>query len=239
MVFSEDNGDVDGSQELGTHLDTYGDRSLILKGVPESASLADIAKIVRGGMILTFWIRRQRGTAHVAFVQPEVAEKFLIYAGRNQLSIKGKNVTVSWDERQYYLTDGLARCIDYDGATQNLVIRFPKPEVTEKIIREDLEHIYSLEIVDIHFRNGHAWISLNSVKHALTARSCMSSRLRYRGYRIEFWPDECAASLPTRKKTQPKKRSYAQRPASKTFSNRFMMLNDENAGSDGDCNMDA
>lgn len=47
----------------------------------------------------------------------------------------------------------------------------------------------------LHFADGHAWVSLNSIQHAITARNCMSSRLRYKGSTVQFWPDECAEAL--------------------------------------------
>lgn len=95
------------------------------------------------------------------------------------------------------MTDGIARRIFCNGATRNLVIRFPKPEVTEKIVRDDLEHIHLLEVVSVTFKDGHFWISLNGVAHAVAARGCMMSRSRYKSSQIEFWQDECAQALPT------------------------------------------
>lgn len=232
-VLSEEN------QESEALIDSHEDRSVVLKGIPKSASLGDIAKIIRGGTILNMFTRPQQGTAYVAFVEPEAAERFLIYANRAELNIKGKKVVASWDQKQYYLTSGLANRIRCEGATRNLVIRFPKPEVTAKVIRDDLEHIHTLEVVDLHFRNGHAWISLNGIKNAITARSCMSSRLRYRGSRIEFWPDECAGPFPSRTKPPVQQCSDLQNKASAVFSNRFLTLHNENAESDSDCEMNS
>jgi hypothetical protein len=69
--------------------------------------------------------------------------------------------------------------------------------MTVESIKEDLGHIHRLEVVSIAFGDAsHAFISLNSVSHSLVARSCMSSRLKYRSTRIEFYPDECGQSLP-------------------------------------------
>lgn len=236
MTCGKDADDLGASQESSEFFDNNNDRSLILKGLPKSASLADVIKIIRGGLVLNVFMRRQHATAHVAFVEPSAAKRFLVHAKNNEVVIKGKRVTAAWDDRQYYMLGMVARRIYQDGATRNLVIRFPSPAITQKVIREDLEHIHTLEVVDLHFRNGHAWISLNSIKHAITAKSCMSSRFRYKGSRIEFWPDECAAS-PTRTQlqpTQPRQFTQSLTPTAKVFSNRFSMLNDENGASDSD-----
>lgn len=209
--------------------DNHDDRSVVLKGVPKSATLADITKIIRGGMILNVYTRLQQGMAHIAFVYPDAAEKFLIYATNNELSIRGKNVTAAWDEKQYYLQGGLASRIHHDGATRNLVIRFPKHDISEKTIREDLEHIHLLEVVDVQFRNGHIWISLNGVRNAINAKACMSTRLRYRKNTIDFWPDECAASPQVRKETPNQQRYFVPKQAAPSaFSNRFATLCDSN-----------
>lgn len=236
MWSSEDSGLAEESLQSSEPADISNDRSVVLEGLPKSASLLDVTKVIRGGMVLNLFLRRQHGTAHVAFVEPEAAERFIIYAKKNEIVIKGKAVKVSWDDRQYYMLDGLARCIYQEGATRNLVIRFLKPGITEKIIRDDLEHIHTLEVIDLQLRDGHAWISLNSIKQALTARSCMLSRLRYKNHRIEFWPDECASPL-IRKTTHPRVPTHTLKPTAKVFSNRFMMLHNENGESDSDCDI--
>ena len=105
-------------------------------------------------------------------------------------------ITVAWDERQSYLTGSLANRIATFGASRNLVIRHVRRYVTAESIRDDLEHIHNLEVVKVHFSDGHAFISLNNIALAMTARNCMHSRQKYKGMRIEFHPDECAQPLP-------------------------------------------
>ena len=68
--------------------------------------------------------------------------------------------------------------------------------MTEASIREDLEHIFRLEVVDIVTHKGDVFISLNSVPLAIAAKACMASRLRYKYNRIDFYEDECAQDLP-------------------------------------------
>jgi hypothetical protein len=82
------------------------------------------------------------------------------------------------------------------GATRNLVVRGVAGKLTAAQIRDHLDHIHNLVVVDISFQNGDAYISTNSIHNALFARTCMMSRTAYKGLRIEYYPDECAAPLP-------------------------------------------
>lgn len=62
------------------------------------------------------------------------------------------------------------------GATRNLVIRRYNPNFTEKVIRDDLEHINQLVVIRVVFKGSNAFISTNSVHNAMYARTCMMSR---------------------------------------------------------------
>lgn len=86
------------------------------------------------------------------------------------------------------------------GATRNLVVRGVAGKVTTDQIRDHLDHIHNLIVVDVYFKNGDAYISTNSIHNALFARTCMMSRTIYKGMRIEYYPDECAGPLPQPKK---------------------------------------
>jgi hypothetical protein len=107
------------------------------------------------------------------------------------------------------------------------------PNVTEARIREDLEHIHNLVVISVIFDKGNAYISTNSVHNALFARSCMMSRLAYKGMRIDYYPDECAGPLPkiqyVPKKEIPPPVKKPDPPA-----NRFQMLNLDATGDDSD-----
>ena len=99
------------------------------------------------------------------------------------------------------------------------------PNITAERIREDLDHIHNLIIIDIHFHQGDAFISLNSVHNSLFARTCMMSRGAYKTARIEWYPDECAQPFP---KIQPLLRREHTAPSAKNLNpmvNRFQMLN--------------
>ncbi|KAK5956983.1 hypothetical protein OHC33_001352 [Knufia fluminis] len=211
-----------------------GDRSLVIKGLSKSTTLEDITKAIRGGMVLNLFVRQHLQEAHVAFVNTDDAEKFLLHAKRHDFYIKSKRVHVSWDERQHYMPGGIARRIHNDGASRNLVIRFPKPEVTEQVVRDDLDHINTLEVVSVKTLQGHIFVSLNSVRHALAARSCMMHRLRYKGSRVEFWPDACAEPFPPVPRRPPPNQNYHKHQAKHSTNsiNRFNVLCNEDDTSD-------
>ena len=129
-----------------------------------------------------------------------------------------------WNDRQFILPGHVAGKI-HNGATRNLVIRNVHPSITADRIREDLDHIHNLVVIDVIFQHGDAIISLNSVHNSLFARTCMMSRAAYKGARIEWVADECAQPLP---KTQyiPKRESALPPPKkANAMINRFQMLN--------------
>jgi len=99
------------------------------------------------------------------------------------------------------------------------------PNITAERLREDLDHIHNLVIIDLSFVNGDAYVSLNSIHNSLFARTCMMSRATYKGMRIEWYPDECCQPLP-KIQYAPKKENLAPQPAKKANSmmNRFQML---------------
>lgn len=129
-----------------------------------------------------------------------------------------------WNDRQFVLPGHVANKIGI-GATRNLIIRAIHPNITEQRLREDLDHIHNLIIINLFFQNGDAYLSLNSIHNSLFARTCMMSRAIYKGMRIEWYPDECAQPL---LKTQPVPRKETpQRSVKKSnpIANRFQMLN--------------
>ena len=87
-----------------------------------------------------------------------------------------------------------------------------------------MDHIHNLITIDVVFRGGDAFVSMNSVHNALFARTCMMSRSTYKGCKIEFFHDECDVPLPVRKITP---RTAVPAPAKKkpAITNRFDMLN--------------
>lgn len=129
---------------------------------------------------------------------------------------------MAWSDRQFYLPPYVRAKIN-GGASRILVVNNVHPNITEELIRRDLDHIHNLIVISVKFKHGSALISTNSVHNALFARSCMMSRRTYKGMRIAFHPDECAEPLvkiPTwsRKSMQPSPNKPVSRP------NRFQLL---------------
>lgn len=106
-----------------------------------------------------------------------------------------KQLEVRWNERQFHVPHHVSNKISI-GATRNLVVRGAMGKLTEKQIRDDLDHIHNLVVIDVQFKEGDAYISTNSIHNALFARTCMMSRTTYKGLRIDWYPDECATPLP-------------------------------------------
>jgi hypothetical protein len=99
-----------------------------------------------------------------------------------------------------------------------------------------MEHISHLVIVDVKFREGNAYIYTNSIGYATFARTCMMSRVRYKGCRVWFFDDECDVALPQRKVASfvPPSKAVKQKTLKPVVPNRFGLLNTEGteAGSD-------
>ena len=120
------------------------------------------------------------------------------------------------------------------GATRNLILRGIHPGITEQRIRDDLDHIHNIVVISVAFEDGDAYISLNSINNSLFARTCMMSRVTYKGVKIEWCPDECSQHLP--KVQYASKNSYVlknskneniapQPKKNGSAMNRFQMLN--------------
>ncbi|KAL1908884.1 hypothetical protein Sste5344_005241 [Sporothrix stenoceras] len=209
-------------------------RTLQLVSLPESATLADVAAAVRGGLLLELFIRPHDRSAFVSFAREPDAKAYFEHVKRHDLYIKNKRINVVWSQRQHTMLPHIGQRVN-TGATRNLVIRQCHPKLTEASIREDLSHIHNLVVVSVAFGPGdeghgkNCYINLNSVHNALFARSCMMSRAVYRTSRIDWMPDECAQLLeriaaPVRQK-KPKKNIVARSNASFGVKSRFQLLN--------------
>ena len=210
------------------------DRTVMIRGISPFTTLADLAGIIRGGIVLNMHIRSRDQAAIVSFVDPLAAEKFIMHSRRNDIYLKGKRLDVTWSDYQQQMHAHIDRQVRTNGATRNIVIRFAKKEMTEQTIRKDLEHIHKLEIVNIVTANNHIFISTNAINFAMSARQCMRSRLMYKGTRIEFFEDECDQVLPVvEKKIWKKQSNNSSRPATVSMANRFALLFESEDGSTG------
>lgn len=139
------------------------------------------------------------------------------------------------------------------------MIRNTNSNITPALIREHLEHIHNLIVVNIKIdqMSRSIVICTNSVHNAMFARSCMRSRAAYKGMKIEFGVDECAApwssssavsesmlsatapeyqgqSNPARAKGR--REMQQQQRQSSAVSNRFDLLSLDSGSTDSDVN---
>ncbi|KAL8935964.1 MAG: hypothetical protein Q9211_004423 [Gyalolechia sp. 1 TL-2023] len=216
-----------------TSLPKMDQRTIIFKNLSDRTTHQDIVNVVRGGLLLDVYVRSSDKSANVSFVHGTAAQEFMVYVKRNDVYIQGRRVAFAWGDRQYILPGHLANKIGI-GATRNLVIRRIYPNFTEKRLRDDLDHIHNLVVVDISFANGDAYLSLNSIRSSLFARTCMMSRATYKGLHIEWYPDACALPLPKLSNAIKKDKAPLSKTNGNPMINRFQLLNmDEDATEDG------
>ncbi|KAL8934478.1 MAG: hypothetical protein Q9216_005893 [Gyalolechia sp. 2 TL-2023] len=208
-------------------------RTVIFKNLADRTTHRDIVNVVRGGMLVDVYIRSPDKSANVSFVHGSAAQEFMAYVKRNDVCIHGRRITFAWGDRQYILPGYLANKIGI-GATRNLLIRRVYPSITEKRLEEDLEHIHNLVIIDISQIHGDVYLSLNSIRSSLFARTCMMSRALYKGLQIEWYPDECALPLPKPPGAVKKEKCFPPNTNEHATINRFQLLNTgEDATEDG------
>ncbi|KAI7199836.1 hypothetical protein KC316_g3346 [Hortaea werneckii] len=192
-------------------------RTLYFSGFSDRTTYKDFVSVIKGGQLLSINLRPER-SGTVTFL--EGAEAFLAWVRRHDIYLHLKRIEVRWADRQYRLNNHIHQKILH-GATRNLIIRNARSHgLTAAQIRADLDHIHNLVIIDIFFRpppslcpsssssatpataagtvggGDDAYVETNAVHNALFARTCMMSRTGYKGCRIEFFPDQCAAPLP-------------------------------------------
>ncbi|GIZ38525.1 hypothetical protein CKM354_000194100 [Cercospora kikuchii] len=208
-------------------------RTLYFTGFGTRTTYRDLLSVIKGGKLLTVSMRSEK-SATVTFL--DAASDYLAWVKRNDIYLHGKRVEVRWAERQFTLNSHIQNKID-TGATRNILIRNAAEKgLTEARIRDDLEHIHNLVVIDVKFRDGNAYVYTNAVHNALFARTCMMSRTTYRGCKISFFPDECDVPLPTRA-IAPKVAPKGPTVKNVTLNNRFDMLDvDDQSSSDRSSN---
>ncbi|KAM0436201.1 hypothetical protein ACHAPT_003093, partial [Fusarium lateritium] len=212
-------------------LERNAQRSVQLLNLPAGVGRGDITAVVRGGPILEVYLRPRENTATVSFVYEDDAAAFLDRTREHGLRIRNNQVSAKWSDQQFILAGHVSYQISR-GATRNFVIRNRNPNVTEKSIRADLDHIHNLYVLKVEILRDECFISTSSVHNAIFARNCMMSRLEYKASRIEWADDECAQppkTLPTRAQDPMpgirSKRNFSSGSASKSqIANRFQLL---------------
>ncbi|KAI1805666.1 hypothetical protein F4811DRAFT_514735 [Daldinia bambusicola] len=223
------------SKEPWRH-DTDGNRGLVslyFKGIGADCTYWDVTSAIRGGALAHLRLVPATEEGFVTFVKEEEAMAFYSHVRKNDLYIKNRKINVTWARHQRYTNGELAAQIRR-GASRNLVIPDCEGKLTEREIRDDLEHIDMLVIIKISFLSGHCHIKTSSIFDAVVAKMCMQSRRKYRQWTVQWDRDECAApydesqeSRPTKQETGTPKEKVAGRGH-----NRFASLrsdDDDNA----------
>ncbi|KAK6088369.1 hypothetical protein SCUP234_00857 [Seiridium cupressi] len=216
-------------------------RTIVLAGIPDSTTHEDITKVIRGGPLLEVYIRGAEHSALVSFLREEDAVRFYEHSRKNDLYINHKRVFIKWADRHFHLAGHVAGKIA-QGATRNMVIRRCDPNHTEDSIRDDLEHIHNLIVVKVEFISGSCYIKTNSVHNAMFARTCMMSRAKYKGSKIDWDVDECEQPLQKALKPltpKPQREPPMKKPAVK-IRNRFatLRLDDDDNDNESDDRFD-
>ncbi|OKL57089.1 hypothetical protein UA08_07570 [Talaromyces atroroseus] len=207
-------------------------RTLEIRNLPDRTTHLDLTNAIRGGALLEIYLRYIDNSARVTFADPAAAQQFLERARRVGFVVGNRRTDITWSDRQFFVRPYIKQNISH-GASRNLVIHNTNPNITAKLIREHLEHIHNLVVLDIRFDYAQsvAHIYTNSVHNAMFARSCMKSRAAYRGMRIEFADDECAREyqedVVSKVKTRRQRQGGDSTLTSSMPMNRFEMLSVE------------
>ncbi|KAF2644980.1 hypothetical protein P280DRAFT_514438 [Massarina eburnea CBS 473.64] len=219
----------DGSNGTSQRIPLHDQRTILITNLSDRSTHKDLTSIIRGGRLLDVYLRSDK-SATVSFV--EGAAEFLAYAKRNDIYLHQKRLEFRWHERQFHVPPHVSNKI-VNGASRNLVVRGAAGKLTADQIRDHLDHIHNLVVIDIYFKNGDAYVSTNSIHNALFARTCCMSRSIYKGLRIDWCQDECAAPLPR----QPTKTSAVQPVTymkAMPITNRYTLLDTGSGADDSD-----
>lgn len=211
-------------------------RTLNFSNLDKATTYVDITAAISGGPLIDVFLRANERTVNVSFIHPEDAAAFFAHVKRNDLYILSKRVHVKWAERHFFVQGHIANQIMNNGATRCLIIRGAAPKHTEKSMRDDMEHIHNAIVIRVDWEGGDARLEFNSVNCAMFAKTCMMSRAKYKGCKIEWGADPCDIDVPVKQnKAALAPTENKQRKASVPI-NRFACLNvdDGDEGSDAD-----
>ncbi|KAF4441518.1 hypothetical protein F53441_12031 [Fusarium austroafricanum] len=195
----------DKRSESNRWLDRSAQRSVLLLNLAPGVTHGDVAAVVRGGQLLEIFLRNKDNSATVSFVHEADACAFLDHSRAHGLYIKERKIHTKWSDYQFIMSGQVAHQV-HRGGSRNFVIRKRDPNLTSQSIRDDLEHIHGLHVIDIQFDKDRCYISTNSIHAAIYARTCLQSRVpsgganlvtfrEYKTSRIEWCADECAQPL--------------------------------------------
>jgi hypothetical protein len=169
---------TNGGSPPSTQIERQAVRTLFLSSLDPGTTHLDITKAIRGGQILDVHLHasdKPGKTATVSFLRGVDARSFYEHVQRFGLWIKQKRIEVRWADRQFTLQPHVLSRIA-SGATRNLIIRRCDSRTTELDLREELDHISGLAVINVEFFGASCRLQLNSVHCAMFARTCMMSR---------------------------------------------------------------
>lgn len=210
-------------------------RSIVLSNLPPKATLKDLTKVIRGGALVNIY---QRVDQSVVVTFHEGASAFLTHAQSNGVYVHGKRIEAHWHDRQFNLPSHVATKIS-QGATRNLIIKGGADRLKERQVRDDLEHIHNLVVIDVRSSNNDVIISTNSIPNALFARTCMMSRMPYKTLKIYWMPDACAGPIVKFVPPNVKSVPTPAKVASRIKTNMFSLLTVDSVESDGESETDS
>ncbi|KAF4997842.1 hypothetical protein FGRMN_3590 [Fusarium graminum] len=175
-------------------LERSAQRSIQLLHLPPGVSYGDVSSVVRGGPLLEIFLRWRENSATVSFVREADAVAFLEHSRAHGLYIKDRKIHTKWSDHQYVVKGQVVYHVT-KGASRNFVIRKRDPNLTAQSIRDDLEHIHNLHVVNIELDKNNCFVSTNAIHAAIFARTCLQSRVEYKNCRIEWVADECSQPL--------------------------------------------
>ncbi|KAF5668460.1 negative regulator of differentiation 1 [Fusarium heterosporum] len=175
-------------------LERSAQRSIQLLNLPPDVSYGDVSAVVRGGPLLEIFLRCRENSATVSFVREADAVTFLEHTRAHGLYIKDRKIHTKWSDHQYVVKGQVVYHVT-KGASRNFVIRKRDLNLTAQDIRDDLEHIHNLHVVNIELDKDNCFVSTNAIHAAIFARTCLQSRVEYKNCRIEWVADECSQPL--------------------------------------------
>ncbi|KAI9738118.1 MAG: hypothetical protein M1818_005546 [Claussenomyces sp. TS43310] len=232
-ISSERVGEGRGDQRMGAvprclAFPRVAQRTVQLIHLPEGVTHAELVDVIRGGIVLEIYLRSSDRSASISFLEEEAAREFLHFVKKNDLYVRNRRIQAQWASRQYLLLGNVAYKLA-GGATRNMVIRNASTRHTEESIRDHLEHIHNLVVIKISSDGQDVHISTNSVHNAVTARACMLSRAGYKGLKIEWDEDECAAPIKTPSPKISHERDVPTKKQNSSLKNRFALLSVDGA----------
>lgn len=92
---NDEKDECDNSSKSGRSSAVHvGQRTVLLRGLPDRVTHHDITEAVRGGALLDIFLRAREHMASVSFVEESAAQEFLHYARQYGVYVAGKRVSV-------------------------------------------------------------------------------------------------------------------------------------------------